>query len=424
VRKLIQLQIMRNFLALAMACALTGCSLLPSNPLAGDDKGGGKGGGKGGKKGDAAVPVTLTKVTQRDVPIEIQVIGNVEAFATVTVKSQVGGELVKVFFNEGDFVKQGDPLFTIDQRQLQAQIAQAEAAYMRAKATLGQAEATLAKDTANLKYLRSQSSRIDQLVKEGVMSKDQGEQSQSGADAIAQLVNADKASIESAKADINAARAAADNLKVQLTYTDIRATLTGRTGNLMVKQGNLVAANGVDMVAINQVQPIYVTFAIPENQLGAVRKYMALGKLQVVATPQDDASESDTGVLTFIDNTVDASTGTIKLKGTFQNAHRRLWPGQFVRVVLRLYTQKNANVVPNQAVQTGQEGPYVFVVKQDQTVESRPVVTGARINEEMVIDKGLELGETVVTDGQLRLAPGMKVQQRGDGQRGGKKKSA
>ncbi len=408
-----------------MACALAGCSLIPSNPQAANEKGGGgKGGGKGGKKGDAAVPVTLAKVTQRDVPIEIQVIGNVEAFATVTVKSQVGGELVKVFFNEGDVVKQGDPLFTIDQRQLQAQIAQAEAVHMRARATLGQAEATLAKDTANLKYLRSQSARIDRLVKEGVMSKDQGESSQANADAIAQLVNADQASIESAKADINSTRAAADNLKVQLTYTDIRATLTGRTGNLMVKQGNLVAPNGADMVAINQVQPIYVTFAIPESQLASVRKYMAVGKLQVVATPQEEGSGSETGVLTFVDNNVDASTGTIKLKGTFQNTHGHLWPGQFARVVLRLYTQRNATVVPNQAVQTGQEGPYVFVVKEDQSVESRPVVTGARVDEELVIDKGLELGETVVTDGQLRLAPGMKVQQRGDGQRGGKKKSA
>ena len=418
---------MRNFLALAMACVLTGCSLIPSNPLAGEDKGGGggKGGGKGGvKKGEAAVPVTLAKVTQRDVPIEIQVIGNVEAFATVTVKSQVGGELVKVYFNEGEFVKQGDPLFMIDQRQLQAQIAQGEAAYMRAKANFSQAEATLAKDTANLHYLRSQSARIDKLVKEGVMSKDQGESSQASADAIAQLVNADMAAIESAKADITAGRAAADNLKVQLTYTDIRANLTGRTGNLMVKQGNLVAANGADMVTINQVQPIYVTFAIPESQLAQVRKYMAGGKLQVVATSQDDASTSETGVLTFIDNNVDSSTGTIKLKGTFQNAQRRLWPGQFARVVLRLYMQRNATVVPNQAVQTGQEGPYVFVVKEDQSVESRPVVTGARINEELVVEKGLELGETVVIDGQLRLAPGMKVQQRNEGQRGGKKKAA
>lgn len=416
---------MRNFIALVFACALAGCSLIPSTPVAGDEKGGGgKGGGRGGgKKGDAAVPVTLAKVSQKDVPIEIQVIGNVEAYATVTVKSQVGGELIKVHFNEGDFVKQGDPLFTIDQRQLQAQIAQGEAVFMRAKANLAQAEANLAKDAANLKFLRSQSQRIDKLVKEGVMSKEQGEQAQTSADATEQLVNADKASIESAKADINSARAAADNLKVQLTYTEIRANLTGRTGSLMVKQGNLVAANGADMVAINQVQPIYVTFAIPESQLASVRKYMAVGKLQVVATPQEDASASETGVLTFIDNNVDSSTGTIKLKGTFQNPSRRLWPGEFVRVVLRLYTQRNATIVPNQAVQTGQEGTYVFVVKEDQSVESRNVTTGARVNEELVVEKGLEPGETIVIDGQLRLAPGMKVQQRGDGQRSGKKKA-
>ncbi len=408
-----------------MACALTGCSLIPSNPATGDDKGGGggKGGGKGGKKGDAAVPVTLAKVSQRDVPIEIQVIGNVEAFATVTVRSQVGGELMKVFINEGDLVKQGDPLFKIDQRQLQAMIAQAEATFQKANAALSQAQATLSKDQANLQFLKSQAARYEKLVKEGVISKEQGELTAANANASEQLVNADKAAIESARADIGAARAAADNLKVQLTYTDIRANLTGRTGNLMVKQGNLVAPNGADMVAINQVQPIYVTFAIPESQLDHVRKYMAQGKLQVVATPQEAGGASETGVLTFIDNNVDATTGTIKLKGTFKNTSRALWPGQFVRVVLRLYTQHNATIVPNQAVQTGQEGPYVYVVKEDQTVESRSIVTGARINEDLVIDKGLEQGETVVTDGQLRLAPGMKVAQRGDGKRGGKKKA-
>ncbi|HXI44074.1 MAG TPA: efflux RND transporter periplasmic adaptor subunit, partial [Bryobacteraceae bacterium] len=196
----------------------------------------------------------------------------------------------------------------------------------------------------------------------------------------------------------------------------------GRTGNIMVKQGNIVAANTMDLTTINQVEPIYVTFSVPESKLPDIKRYMAVGKLPVTATPQADATAAERGVLTFVDNSVDATTGTIKLKGTFANADHKLWPGVFVRVMLRLTTQPNAVVVPNQAVQTGQEGPFVFVVKADSSVESRAVTIGSRVDQDIVIASGIQPGETVVTEGQLRLAPGIKVQVRDENGRPASKK--
>ena len=366
-----------------------------------------QGGRRGG--GGGPVPVVVTTVTQKDVPIDIQVIGNVEAYSTITVKAQAGGELTNVYFHEGDYVKRGDQLFTIDQRPFQAQLSQAEANLARDVAALSQAQANLARDVAQEKYAQTQASRIDELFKAGVMSKEQTDQTRSSADALAQAVNADKAAIESAKAQIGAANAAIDNARVQLGYTTIRSPIDGRTGNLMVKQGNIVAMNTTDLITIAEVQPIYVTFSVPEANLAEVKKYMATGKLPVTVTPQDDASKKETGVLTFVDNTVDSTTGTIKLKGTFQNTDRALWPGQFVRVALRLTTRPDAVILPNQAVQTGQEGQFVYVVKADKTVEFRTVVTGARVDQDLVIEKGVQPGETVVTEGQLRLAPGSRI---------------
>jgi multidrug efflux system membrane fusion protein len=206
---------------------------------------------------------------------------------------------------------------------------------------------------------------------------------------------------------------------VQLGFTSIYSPINGRTGNLTVKQGNVVTANNMDMMTINQVEPIYVTFSVPESQLTAIKKYMAMGSLSVRARPQDaDTGSEERGALTFVDNSVDVTTGTIKLKGTFPNNDHQLWPGQFVRVTLRLTTQQNAVVVPNEAIQTGQTGAFVYVVKPDKTVESRPVVTGSRVEQDMVVSEGLAVGETVVTEGQLRLAPGSKVVVR-DGRGGG-----
>jgi len=296
-------------------------------------------------------------------------------------------------------------------------VKQAEASIARDNAGLNLAQANLARDEANEKYARAQAARYLKLFQEGVMSKEQTDQLQSSADALAQSVNADKAAIESAKAQIGASKAMLENAKVQLGYTTIRSPIDGRTGNLMVKQGNIVSANNTDLMTINQVQPIYVTFSIPEAHLPDVKKFSAQGKLQVMATPQNDESTREAGVLTFIDNTVDSTTGTIKLKGTFPNTDRKLWPGQFARVVLRLTTKTDAVVVPNQAVQTGQDGQFVFVVSADGKAEMRTIVTGARVDQDLVVDKGLEAGETVVTEGQLRLVPGSRVQLRDGGGR-------
>ncbi len=364
------------------------------------------------KKGGDGVPVTVAKVVRKDVPVEIQVIGTVEAYATISVKAQVSGELQKAYVNEGDYVKSGALLFEIDPRPYEAQLNQAAATLARGNALLSQAQANLAREKAQANYAKAQAGRYAALMKEGVISKDQSEQVRSNADAVEQAVTADEAAIESARAEIASAKAAADTIRVQLNYTKIHSPIDGRTGNLTVKQGNIVTANSMELMTINKVQPIYVTFSVPEAQLPAVKKYMAQGKLRVTATPQDDPTAAETGTLTFVDNNVDMTTGTIKLKGTFPNTDRKLWPGQCVRVVLRLTTQPNALVVPNQAVQTGQDGTFVFVMKPDRKVEARPVVTGARLDQDLVIESGLEPNETIVTEGQLRLAPGMRAQVR------------
>jgi len=397
------LQVLRNLSVIGVSLLfLYGCSNGGASTSGGP-------GGKGGKKGAGDVPVTVAVVSQKDVPLEIQVIGNVEAYSTISVKAQVGGQLTNVYFHEGDYVKSGDLLFTIDPRPFEAALNQAIANLAQNEAALGQAQANLARDTAQNKYTQANAARYAELFEGGVVSKDQSEQLRAAADASSQALAADAAAIESAKANIGASKAAADNARVQLSYTGIRSPIDGRTGNLSVKQGNVVMANSVELMTINQLEPIYVTFAVPEAQLPAIKRYMAERKLAVRAGPQDSPGDEETGVLTFIDNSVDPTTGTMKLKGTFANSDRKLWPGQFVRVTLRLTIQPNAIVVPNEAVQTGQTGSYVYVVKQDRTVEMRPVSTGARVDQDMVVDRGLQLGEMVVTEGQLRLAPGSRV---------------
>ena len=414
------LQVLRNLCVIGVPLLfLYGCS--NGGASTSGAPGGGGSGGKGGRRGGAAgdVPVTVAVASQKDVPVEVQVIGNVEAYSTISVKAQVGGQLTVGSFREGDYVKTGDLLFTIDQRPLEAALSLANANVAKDEASLGQAQANLSRDTAQNKYTEANAARYAELFQAGVVSKDQSEQLRASADASGQALAADKAAIASAQAAIGASKAAIDNARVQLGYTSIRSPIDGRTGNLSVKQGNVVMANSQELVTINQVQPIYVTFAVPEAQLPAIKRYMAERKLAVRAGPQDSPEDEETGTLTFIDNSVDMTTGTIKLKGTFPNSDRKLWPGQFVRVTLRLTIQPNAIVVPNQAVQTGQNGSFVYVVKPDRTVEMRPVTTGARVDQDMVVDQGLQLGETVVTEGQLRLAPGSRVVVRDAGGRGG-----
>jgi multidrug efflux system membrane fusion protein len=262
------------------------------------------------------------------------------------------------------------------------------------------------------------------LFEEKIVSREQVDQYQTTSDTLIQSVNADKAAIESARATLASDQAAINTVEIQLAYSTINSPINGKTGNLMIKQGSIVSANATNMIAITQIEPIYVTFAVPETNLADIKKYMALGTLKVDATTQDGESIKERGALTFIDNNVDMTTGTIKLKGTFDNKDRKLWPGQFVNVILRLAMQPNAIVVPNQAVQTGQDGAFVYVVKEDRSVEARPVIAGVRVDQDLVIEKGLEVGETIVVEGQLRLAPGIKVQMRdgkggGDGKPGG-----
>jgi multidrug efflux system membrane fusion protein len=362
--------------------------------------------------GPPVAPVTVATVVQRSAPIDVQVIGNVEAYETVSVKSQIGGILDTVSIREGEFVNKGDLLFTIDPRPLQAQVNQVLANLAHDNAALRQAEANLRRDISQESFARTQAQRYAQLFERKAVSKQEAEQFATEADMRHETVAADEAAIETAKAAIGAEQAALDNAKVQLSYTRIVSPVNGRLGNLNVKQGNVVKSNDVELITINRLQPIYVTFAIPEDRLAEVRKQMATGhKLMVTASPEKEAGAGlETGELTFIDNSVDPTTGAIKLKATFANTNRALWPGKFVRVTLRLGTIQNATMVPAQAVQTGQEGDYVFVVKPDMTVESRPVVSGVRIDADQVIEKGLKPGETVVTEGHVRLVTGSHVQ--------------
>jgi multidrug efflux system membrane fusion protein len=365
---------------------------------------------KGAMRG-AAIPVTASKAVEKDVPIDIQAVGTAEASSTVTIKSQVSGELTQVSFQEGGFVKKGDELFQIDARTYQAQLNQAQANLARDEAALVQIEANLARDLAQQKYAQSETSRYSNLLEKHLVSKEQAEQSSANAEAAAATVRADQASVQSARAEIEATKAAIANAQVMLSYTSIRSPLGGRTGNLVIKQGNIVSPN-TDLTTINQVEPIYVTFSVPQNRLSALKK-----GLNVTVRKQDNSPSPEEGKVFFIDNAVDPTTGTILVKAVFPNRNHYLWPGEFVRVVLRLGTRPNALIVPSQAVQTAQEGSFVFVVKPDQTVESRPVVDGMRVNGEIVIEKGLAPGEMVVTEGQLRLMPGSRVQIRnGEGQ--------
>lgn len=328
------------------------------------------------------LPVVVSTAIQKTVPVQLRAIGNVEAYSTVVVKSKVGGELLGVHFTEGQYVKKGDLLFTIDPRPYWA--------------ALKQAEANLQRDLARAKSASDDARRYESLIQRQVVSPQQYEKVQSDADALEATVLAD--------------RAAVSNAKIQLDYCSIRSPIDGRTGSLFVKQGNIIKADDINLVVINQIVPINVAFAIPEQFLLEIKKYMASGKLFVEALVPMNEEKPEKGVITFVDNAVDSHTGTIRLKGTFANCERKLWPGQFVNVVLTLTTEPNAIVVPSQAVQTGQEGQYAFVVKQDLTVESRPVIAGRTMDTETVIQKGLQADEKVVTDGHLRLYPGAKVE--------------
>lgn len=388
--------------AAAAVVALAGCGSTAAST-------GGGGGGRGGRGAGGLVPVVIGRVVTKDVPVEIASIGNVEAYSTISVRSQITGTLQDVRFKEGDFVKAGQVLFTIDERPYKAALDQAVATLARDKAMLAQAEAQLDKDVANDLYSSAEAKRMASLNERGLLPRDQSEQQKASADAATATVGADKASIEGAKATLVAQEATVESAKLQLEYCRITAPIDGHTGNLMIKSGNLVTANSTELITITQVTPVYVTFSVPAVHLDEIKQHAGDGSMSVAATPQVAGGQTAAGKLTFIDNSVDPTTDTIKLKATFPNTDRALWPGQFARVSVRVSTLSGATVAPSEAVQTGQDGQFVFLVKPDQTVEQRPIKVGQTVDQDVVITAGLNPGDQVVTEGQLRLEPGTHI---------------
>jgi membrane fusion protein, multidrug efflux system len=382
-----------GFAIFALALSMSGCGKQQAQPAG----------------GMPPVPVSVAVAAQEAVPVQIRVIGTVEPSSTVQIESLVAGELLSVHFTEGRDVNKDDLLLEIDPRPYREALAQAESAVARDRAQLTQAQANLARDTAQAKSAEGDAYRYEQLAKEGVAPAMQATQQRAAADAAHESVHADQAAIESARASLESDQAAVERAKLDLSYCEIRSPVTGRTGNLLVHPGNLIKVNDVALVVINQIAPIFVSFGVPEEQLNEVRQ-RAQGSLVVQAFTDAAPNRVARGVLKVIDNTVDTNTGTIRLKAVFDNADHMLWPGQFVNVLLTLGTESDATVVPSEAVQDGQRGQFVFVVKSDQTVESRPVTVARTIGRKAVIAKGVTPGETVVTDGQLRLFPGAKIQ--------------
>jgi len=328
------------------------------------------------------VPVTVGKVIQKDVPVLLSEIGSVEPYSTVAIKAQIGGELVEVGFHEGQDVRKGDLLFRIDPRPYEA--------------ALKSTQAQLDKDAVQLKTAQQDLARYADLVKKDYVTQEEYERIRTNAAALEAAVAAD--------------RAAVDNATVQLEYCTLRSAIDGRTGKLMVNRGNLVKADAdTPLVVINQIDPIYVAFSVPQQELPEIKSRRAAGRLEVKVTIPESAAQPPPGTLSFIDNAVDATTGMVLLKATFPNHDRLLWPGQFVTASLQIAIKPNALLVPTQAIQTGQQGPFVYVVKPDLSVESRPVVPERAYEHETIVVKGVQAGEKVVTDGQLRLVPGAAV---------------
>ena len=328
------------------------------------------------------MPIAVGESVQKAMPLELRVIGTVEPSSNVAIRAQLTGELTSVNFKEGDEVKQGQVLFELDRRPLDA--------------ALKQAQANLQRDLAQAANAEAQAARAVELSERGIATREQVDTARANSDALQGTIAADRAAVE--------------NATVQLQYATIKAPITGQTGALMVHPGNLVRANDTtSLVLINKLTPINVTFSVPEAQLAMLKRYMAQGHVPVeVMAPNDDSSPSE-GKITFVDNSVDQTTGTIKVKGSFANTDHKLWPGQFVNVIMTLATDQNAIVVPTEAVQAGPDGSYVYVIKPDKTAEFRTVEVGRIVGTESIIAKGLSANETVVTDGHLRLVPGSRV---------------
>ncbi len=333
-------------------------------------------------KAKPPVPVKVVQAALKNVPVQVKAIGNIEAFTIVAIKSQVGGQIARLHFAEGSNVEKGVLLISIDPEPF--------------RAMLNQLEATLAKDQAQAKFAREQAERYAGLLKEGIVTRDQYDLLRSNAESLAATLVADRAAIK--------------NAKIQLGYCSIRSPIAGRTGTIALQPGNLVKANDLAIVTINQLTPIYATFSIPEKLLAEVKRAMAGNELKIEAAIPNEPGATETGTISFLDNAVNPATGTIKLKGVFANKSRKLWPGQFTDVVMTLGSRKNAVVVPTNAIQTSQQGQYIYVVKPDNSVEMRQVTATMAVGEDTVVEKGLAAGETVVVDGQLRLTPGAVVE--------------
>lgn len=335
------------------------------------------------------IPVSVGKTSKTDVPLIVNAVGVVEAYAVVSVKSQVAGVLQTIHFHEGKFVKKGDRLFTIDPRPFEAMVKQAEA--------------VLARDMASLENAKKEAKRFSALAKEGFVSDEKHGQSQTALSTLEAIVLADMAAL--------------DNARLQRAYCDIKAPISGVTGGLTFDEGNLVkVSDDKPLVTIRTIKPISVSFTAPERMLGEIRNAMTQRKLPVKATLSDDGKTVETGFVEYIENSVDPSTGAITIKAIFGNNEKLLWPGQFVKVSLELGMLAGVVVVPEQAVQTGQSGPFVAVVEKDMTARIQPVQTGITFNGQTVIESGLSPGETVITDGYIRVKPGVKVEIKTAGQ--------
>jgi len=355
------------------------------------------------------VPVSVGAVVQESVPIQVRAVGNVEPYSSVQVKAQAGGPLLSVKFTEGANVNKGDLLFEIDARPYREALRQAEASIMKDQAQLRVTEANLARSRAQLRNAQAEAARFEQLSKEGISTRMQEDQIRTAAEVAEQTLRSDEAAIEGIRASLESDQAAVEQAKLNLSYTEIRAPISGRAGNVLLHPGNLVKANDDNpLVVINQIAPIFVTFGVPERYLNTISRQQARQKLTVAVSPDRESAETVRGTLAVIDNTVDAGTGTIRLKAVFSNQHSLLWPGQFVNAVLTMDTQ-TATVIPAEAVQAGQQGSFVYVVKSDQTVEPRPVTVGETVAGKVIVQQGLASGETVVIDGQSRLFPGAKI---------------
>ncbi|OGR18034.1 MAG: hypothetical protein A2X81_10545 [Desulfobacterales bacterium GWB2_56_26] len=364
-----QMVVLSGLFLLLFVLLLAGCSTdKPGKSKAAD------------RQAKRAVPVLVGQVEQKTVPVELRAIGTVEPYATVAVKSQVTGLLQKVHFREGDEVKKGDLLFALDPRPTAS--------------LLNQAQGNLAKNRAELDNARKELERYTQAAKKGYVSTEQAEQAETKVATLSATIKADEAAVE--------------NARLQLEYSTIQAPIDGRTGQLQVYAGNLIKANDdTAMVTINQVSPIKVSFAVPGRHFGELKKYREAGSLHVlIAEPAGSEVE---GAFSFLDNSVDSTTGTLLLKAEAANRDKTLWPGQFVEVRLILTTRPDVTVVPSSAIQVGQAGAHVFVVRDDQTVEDRRIEVGMIVGTETVVEKGLSPGERVVTDGQLQLTDGAKV---------------